>query len=344
MKVLGLLATLVFANSANTGLMSLMLLSDNDEMTNEDKALLLMLAQNGQHGSEHAQNQMNSIMPLLMLSKRGKTNIDNSKLLLTMLISDPTSLSQPNTLLPYLLLKDDNDASSATGSSAPEADFMSLFVISSMIQRDCEIDTNAGLNMILPFLIMEETNQDDMLKVMLMMQMMGQGNSVVQLDLMMPYLLMLDDNTQDNNMMLMVMLSSMSGGLGSPLAYQNNFNMLLPLALIDCDGKTGTDLTKCEADREKMIVLLMAMQSSAPGSPVTSQQILPLLLMKDNQSNEELIVFMTMMSQQKSCLIQRPAIISQKAPPVETIYRTFSVDPITGERTLISESTAMNDV
>ena len=111
-------------------------------------------------------------------------------------------------LLPYFLIRDDDD-------SKPEADFMSLFVVSSLIQRDCEIDTNTGLNMILPFLIMEETNNDDMLKVMLMLQMMGTGNSVVQLDLMMPYLLMLDDNTSDNNMMLMVMLSSMSGGLNS---------------------------------------------------------------------------------------------------------------------------------
>ena len=111
-------------------------------------------------------------------------------------------------LLPYFLIKDDDD-------SKPEADFMSLFVVSSLIQRDCEIETNTGLNMILPFLIMEETNDDDMLKVMLMLQMMGNGNSVVQLDLMMPHLLMLDDNTSDNNMMLMVMLSSMSGGLNT---------------------------------------------------------------------------------------------------------------------------------
>ena len=33
MKVLGLLVTLVLANSANTGLMSLMLLSENEEVS-----------------------------------------------------------------------------------------------------------------------------------------------------------------------------------------------------------------------------------------------------------------------------------------------------------------------
>jgi len=122
----------------------------------------------------------------------------------------------------------------------------------------------------------------------------------------------------------------------SPLtysAYQNNFNMLLPLAMIDCDEKTtDDDKAKCEQDREKMIVILMAMQSNAPGSPVTSQQILPLLLMRDNQSNEELIIFMTMMSQQQNCLPHQPAIVNQPAPPMETVYRTFSVNPVTGEK------------
>ena len=51
---------------------------------------MLMLAQNGHHGSEYAQGQMNSLLPLIILNKKGDTKIDNSKLLLTMLISDPT--------------------------------------------------------------------------------------------------------------------------------------------------------------------------------------------------------------------------------------------------------------
>ena len=52
---------------------------------------------------------------------------------------------------------------------------------------------------------------------------------------------------------------------------------------------------------------------------------------------------MTMMSQQQNCLPQKPIIINQPAPPVETIYRTFSVNPLTGERTLISESEVENE-
>lgn len=47
---------------------------------------------------------------------------------------------------------------------------------------------------------------------------------------------------------------------------------------------------------------------------------------------------MTMMSQQKSCLPTEPIIIDKPAPPMEVIYRTFAIDPVTGKRTLISES------
>ena len=68
----------------------------------------------------------------------------------------------------------------------------------------------------LPFLMMENTNEDDMLKIMLMMQTMGSGDKVVGLDLMMPYLMMLTDNENDNSLLTMVLLSSMTGGLNTP--------------------------------------------------------------------------------------------------------------------------------
>lgn len=46
---------------------------------------------------------------------------------------------------------------------------------------------------------------------------------------------------------------------------------------------------------------MMAMQANAPGSPMGSDQILPLLMMKDGSDNEELIIFMSMMGQLDSC-------------------------------------------
>ena len=39
----------------------------------------------------------------------------------------------------------------------------------------------------------------------------------------------------------------------------------------------------------------------------------------------------------------QPVIIDKPAPSMETIYRTFSVNPVTGEKKLISESRDGND-
>jgi len=157
-------------------------------------------------------------------------------------------------------------------------------------------------------------------------------------DLMLPFIFMMDNNKDDaSNLMTMVMLSSAMGGMNNAQGYNTNFNMLLPMALSNC--KAGDK--DCVEKRNKMIVLLMAMQSSAPGSPLNSQQLLPLLLMKDNANNEQLIVFMTMMGQQPDCLPRRQEVVITQPlpePVVETIFREFKVDAETGERTLVRTS------
>ena len=48
-----------------------------------------------------------------------------------------------------------------------------------------------------------------------------------------------------------------------------------------------------------LMVLLMAMQSQAPESSMGAQAMLPLLLMDGKGNNEELIMFMAMMSNQR---------------------------------------------
>ena len=62
-------------------------------------------------------------------------------------------------------------------SDAKDIDMISLFIISSMIQRDCSIDTNNGLTLLLPHLLMDGAGKDDMLKIMILMQIMGSGNN-----------------------------------------------------------------------------------------------------------------------------------------------------------------------
>ena len=82
-----------------------------------------MLAQNGHHGSEYASHQMNSILPLLLLNKvtsakkltlrtepivfnifkKSEHESEQSKLLLMMMLQDPTILNDPRKLTPYIL-------------------------------------------------------------------------------------------------------------------------------------------------------------------------------------------------------------------------------------------------
>ena len=84
----------------------------------------------------------------------------------------------------------------------------------------------------------------------------------------------------------MTLLSSMTGGMDNADGFTQNFNLLLPLLLSD-EKLNGDD---------DLLVLLMAMQSQAPGSAMNAQSMLPLLLMDSGSNNEELIMFMAMMS------------------------------------------------
>ena len=123
-----------------------------------------------------------------------------------MMLQDPTILNDPTKLTPYILyykasfhifwftnstwnfeLKRVLSLSLTVGnpykdmqdvdSDEKDIDMISLFIISSMIQRDCSIDTNNGLTVLLPHLLMDGAGKDDMLKIMILMQIMGSGNN-----------------------------------------------------------------------------------------------------------------------------------------------------------------------
>ena len=97
-----------------------------------------------------------------------------------------------------------------------------------------------------------------------------------------------DDSSDSNDLLFMVIMSSLTGGMDSTDGFANNFNMLLPLLL-------GSENDKSDSD---MLFILLAMQSQAPGSSMGSSAMLPLLMMNDESSNEELIMFMAMMNNQ----------------------------------------------
>ena len=82
-----------------------------------------------------------------------------------------------------------------------------------------------------------------------------------------------------------------------------------------------------------MLFILMAMQSQAPGSAMSSNTMLPLLLMDSESDNSELIMFMAMMNNQNCDSVE----IQQ--PETETIYRTWKLNA-DGTRTLVSENEA----
>ena len=66
--------------------------------------------------------------------------------------------------------------------------------------------------------------------------MQSMGNSPVGMDMILPFLMM-DQQDSDSNLLLMVMLNSMTGGMNSQQGFDNNFNMLLPLMMQkDCAG------------------------------------------------------------------------------------------------------------
>ena len=159
------------------------------------------------------------------------------------------------------------------------------------------------------------------------MQTMSEGNTGLDMNTMLPFLL-IDDSSDSDNLLLMVMMSSMTGGMDSADEFANNFNMLLPLLL-------GSDSSDGDSD---MLFILMAMQSQAPGSAMGANAMLPLFLMDSNSNNQELIMFMAMVGNQ-DCTTE-PTVMyiePESKPAVETIYRTWKVNA-DGTKTLISEN------
>ena len=243
-------------------------------------------------------------------------------------------------MLPFLLM--DNG----------ETDMKSLFLMTTMMQNNCE-DTNGQMNMLLPLLLMTEDDTEDettdrrrrdtdtedkadsTLKTLLLLQTMSEGNTGLDINSMMPFLLM-EDSSDSDHLMKLVLMSSMTGGMDSSAGFENNFNMLLPLLLGSEDGDEGD---------EDMLFILLAMQSQAPGSSMGSQAMLPLLMMDSDSNNQQLIMFMSMMNNQNCAVVTpvvgpiNPVIIEDAAPESETIFRTWRINE-DGSRTLVSEEEA----
>lgn len=173
-----------------------------------DELLMLLMFQNQDLGPSQDQ-QISQMLPLLLLSDDFGSS-DNSNLLMMMLMQENGHVSNFNAILPMLLIGDDDFSG--------DIDFKTLFLLSSMTQKDCSVSTAGQLNNLLPLLLMasdsNNNNSTDPLMLMLMMQTMG-GQGTVQMDTLLPFMLSSDSGAENDNLMLMIMMSAMSGGLNS---------------------------------------------------------------------------------------------------------------------------------
>ena len=237
---------------------------------NPSELLKMMVLSPGLMGRNQLQsNQMSQILPFMMFDE----NISTSKTLMLLMMSEPSSdVAQ---FLPFLLLDDG-------------IDLVNLFLTSSMIQANCQ-STNQQFNHLLPLLLKEDdASIDSNMKTMLLMQTLSEGNNGLDLDIIMPFILMENDSETDN-LLLMVMMNSITGGMDSADGFDQNFNVLLPLLFSDSTDGLDHDL----------LVLLLALQSMSPDTTMNTTSMLPLLLMEGEKSNTELVMFMTMLNNQK---------------------------------------------
>ena len=318
--------------------------------SSSDDYLKMMLLSPGLFGKSQTQAcQMDPLLPYLLMNNGGD---ENSKIIMMLMLQNPNT-SMEN-ILPYIMFENG------------EVDMESLFLLTTVIQNSCD-STNDQLNMLLPLLLLKNEDQrrrretegfKEELKMLLLMQTMSEGNNGLDIDLIMPYLVLKDESNDDENLLLMVLMNSVSSELDSEDGFRDNFNLLLPLLLESDNGQDNSD----------MLFILMAMQSQAPGTNVSSNTLLPLLLMDTESNNQLLIFFMAMMNNKKcerpaakeTSLIQNERIqksgwntheplvlepmqpmpiqpIKTVDPPIETAYRTWKVN-LDGSRTIIDSN------
>ena len=255
---------------------------ESDDSSTDDFMKMMLLSPGLLGKSETQARQMNPMLPYMFMNKG---NDENSKIIMMLMLEDP-NISLDN-ILPYIMLQNG------------EIDMKSLFLVTTVMQKSCE-STNDQLNMLLPLLLFrneeqnrrkretEESTLHEKLKMLILMQAMSEGNNGLDINLIMPYLMM-NHGTKTNdedNLLLMVLMNSISSKMNSKDGFRDNFNLLVPLLLEPEDKDFDSD----------MLFVLMAMQSQAPDSGVSSNTLLPLLLMDAESNNEQLIFFMAMMN------------------------------------------------
>jgi hypothetical protein len=176
-------------------------------------------------------------------------------------------------------------------------DMKSIFLLSNMMSQDCGHDSATSL---IPMLMMAEVNSTDNL-MMIMMLMATEDNPMHSFHDMLEFLEIIETlkhGEQTDSLLTMVLLNSMTGGMKTEEGFANNFNLLLPLVMQECENNDVT----CEKKQKNLMVMMMAMQSQAPNTNMGSNIMLPLLLMDDEKDNQNLMFYMmTSMNKPAQC-------------------------------------------
>ncbi|CAG5106437.1 Oidioi.mRNA.OKI2018_I69.chr1.g2843.t1.cds [Oikopleura dioica] len=270
-------------------------LADKFADDHNDKLMILMNPA-FKDASFDQSEQMKMMLPLLLMD--AKTN-ENSKLLMMLIMQDPQWLENNDNhmLFTYLMNAEDDTL-----------DFKTMFLMTNMFRKDCNNMGAQRMNSMIPLLLGKAENgnsgnasdQHDMQSILTMMMFMSSGEAGLDTSAMLP-LLMEEmvfeegDFDHDKKLLFWVMMSMMSGGSHDQQGFNNNFNMMLPLIMRDCNDAA------CEKQKLDIMTVMIAMQSNAPNTAFGPDMMIPLMLMGNTDNNQELMFFMMTQLNNKAC-------------------------------------------
>lgn len=266
-------------------------LADHFADDHNDKLMILMNPAFKDASFDQAE-QMKMLLPLVMMD--AKTN-ENSKMLMMLMMQDPQWLenSDNHMLFTYLMNAEDDTL-----------DFKTMFLMTNMFRKDCNNMGAQRMNSMMPLLLNKAAagpgyDEEGIDGILGMMMFMSSGEAGLDTAAMLPLLMeetMFEEGNFDHDKKLLfwVMMSMMTAEQDQQ-GLNNNFNMMLPLVMRNCNDAA------CEAQKRNIMMVMVAMQSNAPQTSFGPDMMIPLMLIGNTDNNQELIFFMMTQMNNKAC-------------------------------------------
>ena len=249
---------ILFAGLAQGMNMAQHYLVNNFGDDHSDKLMVLMNPAFKDASFDQAE-QMKMILPMLLMD--AKTN-ENIKLLMMMMMQDPQFIEKAENqqLVSYLMNAEDDDV-----------DYKTLMLMTNMFRKDCNNMGAQRMNSLMPMLLkkteaahnatQDADDQLDIQSILTIMTFMASGESGLDTSSMLPLLMeeMVFEDGQfdhDKKLLFWVMMSMMTSDAEDVNAFNNNFNMLLPLVMRDCNDDA------CEKQKRDLMTVMIAMQAN----------------------------------------------------------------------------------